>query len=339
MPCQCHRLSSALSAMTCGWPITSALLAVPTRESSTWSWRSDPAGPMTTALVFPGQGAQFVGMGQDLYNAHPVAQKTLDEANSVLGFDLKSLCFSGPKDLLTDTINAQPAILAVSVAALRVLRASGDLEPPAWVAGHSMGEYSALVAAGALEFADALRLVRERGRLMKEAGERSPGGMAAVLGLDDATVDDICRVAGTEVANYNAPGQIVISGVGDALQQAMDAARQRGARRVVRLAVSIGAHSRLMQEAVGPFSEAVHRTPFRQARIPVVANVTARPITAISDIRSELIQQLMASVRWVASVKYMVERGVTHFIEVGPGKVLTGLIKRIAPGIEVVKYD
>ena len=294
---------------------------------------------MTTALVFPGQGAQFVGMGQELYEAYPVARQTLNEANSVLGFDLRSLCFSGPEDVLTDTVNAQPAILAVSVAMLRVFSASEDFEPPLWVAGHSMGEYSALVAAGALDFADGLHLVRERGRLMKEAGDRAPGGMAAILGLDDETVDDICRASGVEVANYNAPGQIVISGVEDALEQAMELARERGARRVVRLAVSISSHSRLMRGAVEPFGEVVNQTSFQQAQIPVVANVTARPITAVDDIRSELIEQLTSPVRWVASIRYMVEQGATRFIEVGPGKVLRGLIRRIDRGVKAVAWS
>jgi len=284
----------------------------------------------TMALVFPGQGAQRVGMGKALYESFPEAQAVFHQANEVLGFDLKRLSFEGPEDELNDTINAQPALLTVSIAALRALEARCELPPPAFVAGHSMGEYSALVAAGALDFADGLRLVRERGRVMKAAGERSPGGMAAILGLSDEVVAEICnQVDGVQVANYNAPGQVVISGSREGLEAAATLAREAGAKRVVPLAVSIAAHSALMAPIVGEFAQAVKAVTIREPQVPVVGNVTARPLPDVAAIRDELIRQLTAPVRWVESVRYMIAQGVTTFVEIGPGEVLSGLIRRI----------
>jgi [acyl-carrier-protein] S-malonyltransferase len=238
-------------------------------------------------------------------------------------------------------VNQQPALLTVSVAVMAALRGLGKLsQGPAFVAGHSLGEFSALVAAGALDFADAVRLVRERGRLMKAAGEETPGAMAAVLSLDDRVVEAVCaeasqRVGGLGVvcANYNAPGQIVVSGEKSALEAAAALAKERGARRVIPLAVSMASHSPLMAGAAREFAVAVNAAPWRDARIPVVANVTARPVCTVQEIKTELVAQLTSPVRWTDSVEYMVAQGVTEFLEIGPKDVLAGLIRRIAEGV------
>ncbi|MBS1252285.1 MAG: Malonyl CoA-acyl carrier protein transacylase [Anaerolineales bacterium] len=282
------------------------------------------------AFVFPGQGSQAVGIGQELYQTFAEAKTLFEQANDVLGFDLAALCFEGPKETLDDTLNAQPALLTASSAALRALQREAGPITPAFVAGHSMGEYSALVAAGALSFADGLRLVRERGRLMKKAGERNPGGMAAVLGLDEETVADVCQETGdVQVANDNAPGQIVISGTPEGIDRATKLATEAGAKRVIRLAVSIAAHSVLMASIVDEFAAAVRSATIRTPEVPVVGNITARPLEDVPAIEEELIQQLTAPVRWVDSIRYMVEQGVDTFVEIGPGDVLTGLIRRI----------
>jgi [acyl-carrier-protein] S-malonyltransferase len=292
------------------------------------------------AFVFPGQGSQYVGMGQDLYETYAEVRALFDEADGILGFSLSKLCFEGPMPELGDTIHTQPALLTVSVALLRLLE-SHQLSP-ATVAGHSMGEYTALVAAGALGFADGLKLVRERGRVMKEAGEQNPGGMAAVLGLDAQTLGEICQTASQEtggmvqLANYNSPGQIVISGHKEALGRAMELAGERGARRVIPLAVSIASHSPLMQRAAESFASIVAQVDFHQPRIPVVANVTAAPITTVAEIKKELVEQLTSTVRWVDSIQYMIAQGVTTFVEIGPKNVLTGLIRRIDKSVQTV---
>ena len=289
----------------------------------------------TSAFLFPGQGSQTLGMGRDLAQKYPIAQNTFSEADDLLGVRLSALSFEGPEEQLNDTLNTQPAIFVTSVAILRVLQSEGWGVSPSFVAGHSLGEYSALVASEALTFAGGLRLVRERGRLMKEAGERSPGGMAAILKVDDETMQDICRRASqqtgkvVQVANYNSPGQVVISGDNAALDVAMELAQAAGARRVMRLAVSIAAHSPLMAVIADEFRQAVEATPIQPPRVPVVANVSARPLNDLADIRQEMIAQLTSSVRWVDSVEHMVANGVTHFVEIGPKDVLTGLVGRI----------
>lgn len=294
----------------------------------------------STAFLFPGQGSQYVGMGQDLYETYPEARATFDEADKVLGFALSGLCFNGPEETLNDTINTQPAIFVTSMALLRVLESNG-VQAPAFLAGHSLGEYSALVAAGAMDFAAGLKLVRERGRLMKEAGERSPGGMAAVLGLEAEAVDEICRQAREEtggviqVANYNCPGQIVISGDFKTRDVAIELAKAEGAKKVVPLAVSIAAHSPLMRCIVDEFRQAVEATEFWTPRVPVVANVSAMPLESMEAIREELVQQLTSPVRWVESMQYMIGQGVTGFVEVGPKDVLTGLMRRIDKSVQV----
>lgn len=291
---------------------------------------------MTVAFVFPGQGSQYVGMAQGLVSEYPEAREVFEQADRVLGTPLSSLCFSGPENILTDTLNAQPALLTHSIAALRVLQRRTQGAKPAFVAGHSLGEYSALVAADAMDFADALKLVRERGRVMKEAGEKSPGAMAAVIGMEDAALEAVCNEAGSQIANYNAPGQIVISGAKDALERAMALAKTRGARRTIPLAVSIAAHSRLMEPAARDFSKAVAQTPTRLPKVPVISNISARPLKTVEEIKHELVAQLTEPVQWVKSIEYMIAQGVTRFIELGPKDVLAGLIRRINPNVHAV---
>lgn len=293
------------------------------------------------AFLFPGQGSQSVGMGRELAAAYPIAAATFAEADEILGFRLSDLCFNGPEAELTDTINAQPALLATAVALLRTLTqelgqvsvTGGD--SPTYVAGHSMGEYSALVAAGAAEYADALRLVRERGRLMKQAGEQTPGMMAAILGLDEAPVATICAEIAAEtggvvqVANDNCPGQIVISGDKAGMEAAMVALGKAGARKVVPLAVSIAAHSPLMQPAAEELRAAIDKTQISDPQVPIVGNTTAEPLTTAIAIRNELAAQLTGGVRWTSSMQRAVADGVTDFVELGPGEALMGMMKRI----------
>ena len=293
--------------------------------------------PNTTAFVFPGGGSQFVGMGQALAQAFPAAQQTFAEADDLLGFKLSALCWEGPEASLNDAANLQPALLVCSIAALRALRARlGDLAP-ACLAGHSLGEISALVAAGALSFADGVRLVRRRGEVMEAAGRQNPGGMVAMMTSDAALLAEVCAEASqltgqtVQIANDNCPGQIVISGDFAALDRACELAKTRGVKRAIKLSVTIASHSPLMRPAREAFAPVVDATPLAAPRVPVIGNVRAAPLASPADINAELKDQLISPVRWTESVRYMLGQGLTTFVELGSKDVLTGLLKRIEP--------
>lgn len=290
-----------------------------------------PTVPGSVALVFPGQGSQYAGMGRDLCEQYPAARAVFEEADAVLGFPLSELCFGGPEEELNDTANAQPAVLTMSVAALEVFKEKTGGLTPAFVAGHSLGEYTALHAGGVLDLAASVRLVRERGRVMKAAGEKHPGAMAAVLGMEAEALQALCEEVGEVwVANDNCPGQVVVSGSKPALERALQLAATRGAKKTVPLAVSIAGHSPLMASAAEAFAPTVNRLPLARAEIPLVANVTALPLSEPAQIRQEMLQHLTSGVRWVDSVRYMVGQGVRTFVEIGPKDILSGLIRRIA---------
>ncbi|HUI63412.1 MAG TPA: ACP S-malonyltransferase [Bacteroidota bacterium] len=291
-----------------------------------------------SAFVFPGQGSQFVGMGLSLSEAHPGSREIFERADRILGVKLSELCFRGPEEALRQTKNTQPAIFCHSIALLGAI--SGQ---PAMVAGHSLGEYSALVAAGALPFEDALRLVRRRGELMQEAGQELPGTMAAVVGLAPEIVEELCREASAQgavqCANFNSPGQIVISGSVPGVRAAMELAKTRGAKLVKELVVSGAFHSSLMERARDGLKSGLEAAPICDARIPIYANVTGEPATRAAEIRELLFRQLTSPVRWEQSVRNMVRDGATRFTEVGPGKVLQGLIKRTDPKVALSGID
>jgi [acyl-carrier-protein] S-malonyltransferase len=302
------------------------------------------------AFVFPGQGSQYVGMGKALYEASGAARRVFQQADEVLGFKLSQLCFEGPAEELEDTINAQPAILTVSLACLAAMREKLEelgqkWQPPRFVAGHSLGEYTALVAAGALDFQDALKLVRERGRLMKEQGDHRPGGMAAVIGLDREALEQACERAVREtgrivnVANANSPQQFVISGELAALDRAIQLLTEAGARRVFPLRISIASHSPLMQQAALRLAELIDRSSLRDPQVPVVTNLAGQVRTSADHIRDELAAQMVAPVEWVGSVREMVANGVDTFVEIGPGEVLSRLIRRISTDVKAISLN
>jgi len=303
---------------------------------------------MDIAFVFPGQGSQSVGMGRALAETSPGAAAIFAAADAALGEPLTQLAWDGPAERLDLTEQAQPAILATSMAILAGLRerwaAAGVPEPAArYAAGHSMGQYSALVAAGALELADAVRLVRTRGRLMQASGAGRDGRMAAIIGLDDARLPELVERASTAgvfgVANRNSPGQVVVSGERTAIEASLEIAKELGARRAIELPVSVAAHSPLMANAAEGMRAAIADVPFADPAIPLLANADARPITTADGCRAELVEHLTTGVDWVGAVEAMQAAGVTTFIEVGPGRVLTGLVKRIAPDAESFALD
>ena len=289
-----------------------------------------------TAFLFPGQGAQTVGMGLDAYEGSAAARAVFDEAGSVLGQAIPHVIFEGPSGELTRSSNAQPALLAVSIAYLRALEERlGDSAPdPAYVAGHSLGEYTALVASGSLSLAEGLRLVRLRGEAMQQASDATPSGMAALIGMQLASAQAVCAETGAEVANVNSEQQIVIAGPREELNRAIGLASERGARRAIPLEVAGAFHSQVMRPAQDALKEALLDVEIRTPSVPLVANTTGRPMTEPEAIRAELAQQVCAPVLWQQSVEFMAEAGVQRFVEIGPGNVLTGLAKRIAPGCE-----
>jgi len=289
----------------------------------------------TAAFVFPGQGSQVVGMGQALSAQYPNAKQTFDEADAILGFSLSKLMTEGAADELNDTVNTQPALFAHSMASYRVFaHLYSDLAPVA-LAGHSLGELSALAASGALSFEEGLRLVRKRGELMKRAGELAPGGMAAILGVDIPTLDKVCAEACAEneivqVANDNCPGQVVISGAKAAVERAMAGAKAAGAKRAVPLPISIAAHSPLMASIQDEWNSAVDSTNFVASKIPVIGNVHATILKSADEARADVKAQMQSRVKWTDSIKFMTDMGIHAFVEAGTGSVLSGLIKRIA---------
>ena len=290
-----------------------------------------------SAYVFPGQGSQSVGMGLDLYQSYDAARAVFEQADKALGFPISRLCFEGPEEELVKTVNAQPAIVTVSFACLEAARSLNDGLPPAsFVAGHSLGEYTALAAAGVLGFADTVYLARERGRLMHEAGQITPGGMAAIIGLDQAPLAEVCTESGTGIANINCPGQIVISGAKDKLEKAMELAKEKGAHRVILLQVSGAFHTPLMQPAVDGLVQIIDKLSFSNPAVPVIGNTTAQPLTTAAAVKVELLTQLCNCVQWQRSVEYMIKDGVDNFIEIGPGRVLAGLIKRIDRNVNIL---
>ncbi len=291
------------------------------------------------AYIFPGQGSQYVGMGKDLFSEFPAAKEVFQRADATLGLPLSKICFEGPEEELKKTKNTQPAIFLHSLAVWKI----HNSKDAAMVAGHSLGEYSALVVAGALAFEDALKLVRLRGELMQKAGEENPGTMAAIVGLDAKVVGEVCCTAWKEgvvqAANFNSPGQIVISGSVRGVRKGMEIAKERGAKLVKELVVNGAFHSPLMQSAKDGLKVALDEVEIRDAKIPVYANVTAKPVQKASEIRTLLFEQVTSPVRWHETVVNMAADGATSFIEIGPGKVLQGLVKRIAPDVSVSGID
>lgn len=295
---------------------------------------------MATAYLFPGQGSQFVGMGSELYENNAIFKERVDQANEILGIELKEIMFEGPEEKLKQTEFTQPAIFLHSVALFETLDAAPDM-----VAGHSLGEFSALVACGAVDFADALQIVRRRGQLMQQAGIDNPGTMAAIIGMDEEDVESFCKQASEETgkeviaANYNCPGQLVISGDVQAVEKAVEIAKENGCRLAKLLPVSGAFHSSLMQPAYDGLKEGLVSLDIVKPDCPIYSNYTAKPTEDPEEIQSNLLNQLLNPVRWTQTLQNMHEDGADHFVEVGPGKVLQGLVKRTLKGVETEGYE
>jgi [acyl-carrier-protein] S-malonyltransferase len=292
----------------------------------------------STAFIFPGQGSQYPGMGKDLADTFPVARQIFEEADDALGLKLSRICFSGSEDELKLTANTQPAILTASIAVLRVVEQETGLKAD-FLAGHSLGEYSALVCSGTLSFADAVRTVRARGTFMQEAVPVGTGTMAAMLSIEQAELDDICREAAqgevVSAANFNSPGQIVIAGNVAAVNRAIEIAKGRGFRKSMLLPVSAPFHCALMKPAADRLSVVLDAVQLSDMLLPVVANATAAPNNAQDQVKPLLVSQVCAPVLWEQSIAAMTDRGVSRFVEIGPGKVLSGLVKRITKDVEI----
>ena len=288
------------------------------------------------AFIFPGQASQAVGMGKDLYENSPAARAVFEQIDEALGRKLTDVMFEGPADDLTRTENAQPAITAVSLAAWKAMEeAKGASVLPAMTTGHSLGEYSSLAVAGVLSIEDTVKLVVDRGRLMQLACDTRPGGMAAIIGIDEQVVEEVCREAGAYMSNVNTAQQIIISGDHDRLSNAIDLATARGAKRAIPLAVNGAFHSGLMDPAQAGLEERLDALDFADPAVPIIGNVTALPLTTAAEVREELKQQLQSCVQWNSSINYMSENGVVEFVEVGPGQVLSGMVKRIVKAAKV----
>lgn len=299
-----------------------------------------PEADPEVAWLFPGQGAQAVGMGLDLWRESAAARRVFEAADEVLGFALSQVCFQGPEERLRETEVTQPAVFTVSLAALAAAVESGFVSRrPAFMAGHSLGEYSALVAAGALGLEEGLRLLRTRADLMAAAGRANPGTLAAIIGLDEATVEEICREAGVDACNLNLPGQTVVGGSREAVAKAMALAKERGAQRALELNVSGAFHSRLMAPAAAGLAQALAAAAISAPQVPVIANANARPLLDAEAVREELGRQVASPVRWHESVTLMAEAGVRTFVEFGPGRVLTGFARRLVPGAVLINVS
>ncbi len=289
-----------------------------------------------TALIFAGQGAQFVGMGKDFAEGGPTAKAWFERANAALGYDLAGVCFNGPEMELTKTENAQPGIFLVSWVAWELLRERVPGLAFEATAGLSLGEFTALTAAGSLDFADALKIVRQRGRFMQEACDATKGGMAAVIGLDEGPTREVCTEAGVELANLNCPGQLVISGEAAKIARACELAKARGAKRALPLPVAGAYHSALMASAKPKLAAVLGSVKIHAPQVTVVSNVTAQPHGSTVEIQARLVEQVTSSVRWEESMRYLLAQGFTRFIELGPGKALTGFLKRIDPNAQLL---